>query len=247
MADTVFIGHARASETGTKYGEPGNQNGKELRREQWYPGFTSVIRAKAETDAEAIAKAIEQAVDNKHVGYSQETSGLARARRTGLYDEALKKKFNIAKVSVNCNCDCSSLVSVAVNAAGIEVNKNISTANLQIALERTKKFDVFANSLVLDNPDRLRRGDILLKPGHCAVVLNDGRGISYPDASKYYPQYKGNGSSLVDALNSLKIDSSKAHRLAIAHANNIPLYAYTAEQNNKLLSLLKQGKLRREK
>ena len=61
----------------------------------------------------------------------------------------------------------------------------------------------------------------------------------------YYskPNYKG--SSLVEALNKIKVTSSFAYRKKIAKANGIKLYAGTAKQNAKLLKLLKEGKLKK--
>ena len=61
----------------------------------------------------------------------------------------------------------------------------------------------------------------------------------------YYPKYAGNSQSLVDALNSLGIDSSKQNRLQIANANGFENYLYLAEQNGYLLALLKEGKLKK--
>lgn len=61
----------------------------------------------------------------------------------------------------------------------------------------------------------------------------------------YYskPNYKG--SSLVEALNKIKVTSSFAYRKKIAKANGISNYEGNASQNTKLLTLLKQGKLKK--
>lgn len=61
--------------------------------------------------------------------------------------------------------------------------------------------------------------------------------------TQYYPKYSGKTNSIVDALKSLKIDSSFKNRKKIAAANNIKLYIGTGSQNTKMLNLLKQGKL----
>ena len=61
--------------------------------------------------------------------------------------------------------------------------------------------------------------------------------------NKYYPKYTGNTVSIVTALNSLKIKSSFDFRKQIAVKNNITNYKGTAEQNTKMLNLLKQGYL----
>ncbi len=64
--------------------------------------------------------------------------------------------------------------------------------------------------------------------------------------TEYYPKYTGTSNSLVDALKSLKIDSSFNHRKEIAKANGINTYSGTASQNTNLLNLLKDGKLIKE-
>ncbi len=60
---------------------------------------------------------------------------------------------------------------------------------------------------------------------------------------KYYPKYSGKSLSIVDALNSLGVNSSYSNRKKIALKNAITGYKGTAAQNEKMLALLKQGKL----
>ena len=43
----------------------------------------------------------------------------------------------------------------------------------------------------------------------------------------------------------MKLDGSLSHRKKIAKANNITGYVGSAEQNTKMLSLLKKGKLKK--
>ena len=65
-----------------------------------------------------------------------------------------------------------------------------------------------------------------------------------PVSSEYYGKFTGITNSIVMALGAVgETDTSKEHRSKIAKANGIPNYSGTAEQNTKLLSLLKQGKL----
>ena len=59
----------------------------------------------------------------------------------------------------------------------------------------------------------------------------------------YYKRYFGTSTSLVDALKSLKIGATFTNRKKIAKANGVKLYVGTAAQNNRLLNLLKKGKL----
>ena len=87
-------------------------------------------------------------------------------------------------------------------------------------------------------------GDILTskKKGHTvAVVL--GKSPDEPQAT-YYPKYTGSTQSLTTALAQVgEKDTSKAHRKKIAAANSISNYVGSAQQNLKMLSLLKNGKL----
>lgn len=90
----------------------------------------------------------------------------------------------------------------------------------------------------------------LIKPECCIAghkEENDSTQSTEPstpsESDIYYPAYTGDSGSIVTALNSLGIDSSKENRAKIAYANGIIDYAYTPEQNIKLLNLLKAGKL----
>ena len=56
------------------------------------------------------------------------------------------------------------------------------------------------------------------------------------------PSY--NGVSIVDALNQIEVDSSYGYRARLAEVNDISNYRGSAEQNTKLLNLLKKGTLK---
>lgn len=62
---------------------------------------------------------------------------------------------------------------------------------------------------------------------------------------KYFPIYSGNTVSIVNALQTLHIDSNFNYRMKIAQANGITAYKGTAQQNTYMLKLLKEGKLLR--
>lgn len=70
-----------------------------------------------------------------------------------------------------------------------------------------------------------------------------GMDSTTPTESTYYPKFTGVTNSIVSALQALKIDSNFNYRKKIAVANGISGYSGTAEQNTKMLNLLKQGKL----
>jgi len=59
----------------------------------------------------------------------------------------------------------------------------------------------------------------------------------------YFAKSTYAGPSIVDALKSVKVDSSLRYRAVIAAANGISGYRGSAEQNIRLLTLFKQGKL----
>ncbi len=59
----------------------------------------------------------------------------------------------------------------------------------------------------------------------------------------YFPKYTGTTYSIVNALQTLKIDSNYNYRKSIARINGINDYSGTPEQNTKMLNLLKEGKL----
>lgn len=75
------------------------------------------------------------------------------------------------------------------------------------------------------------------------VYCNDGDIIGRYNEPVYYPKYGGNSGSIADALNSMGYDGSFANRGKIAARNGISNYRGSADQNSKLLSLLKSGKL----
>ena len=63
----------------------------------------------------------------------------------------------------------------------------------------------------------------------------------------YYPACDNSYKSLVDALESIGVDSSAENRKIIASLNDIPNYSRTESQNLELLNKLKQGKLIKSK
>ncbi len=81
--------------------------------------------------------------------------------------------------------------------------------------------------------------------------VNDGdiRGLYVASAPapqlqvSYYPRYTGSSVSIVDALQAVGAESSFANRQKIAVKNGITGYRGSADQNSRLLSLLKNGKL----
>ncbi len=63
--------------------------------------------------------------------------------------------------------------------------------------------------------------------------------------TSYFKKYTGTSGSIVVALQAIGVDSSFNYRKKIAGANGISSYSGTAQQNTKLLSLLKNGQLKK--
>lgn len=89
------------------------------------------------------------------------------------------------------------------------------------------------------------RGKISGISGNVDVdVRYSGKTSSTPSPSgNTYPACASKYTSIVEALNSIGVDSSYSHREKIAAANGITGYSGTAAQNTKMLDLLKAGKL----
>ena len=60
---------------------------------------------------------------------------------------------------------------------------------------------------------------------------------------KYLSNINYKGTSIVDALNQINVDSSFNYRSKLAEVNNIKNYTGTIEQNTTMLNLLKRGML----
>ena len=164
----VILGHAVSDERGkSSGGKPGNQTGNELRFQEWYlraKGWTDVLRAKKKSLRKKIASAIQCLVRNPRIGYDQK-------QRTTLYREAYNVKWDLSKISVPCSTDCSALESVALNACGVKVSKDIYTGDMVEKIMETGEFHDLTGKEYTQTSDNLEVGDILVGPGHTATVV----------------------------------------------------------------------------
>lgn len=167
----VKIGSARIDENGNAHGgAAGDQTGKEVSTQNWYKHTKGwrVFRAKDHEKALKIAKAMQAACDNSHIGYDQ-------WQRLTLYNESKAYGFDPAKVTKDVETDCSALVRVCCAYAGIEL-QNFTTDTEPGVLLKSGVFDELTGSKYTDQADYLRAGDILdtKTQGHTVVVLTDG-------------------------------------------------------------------------
>lgn len=163
------LAHARISEKGTIEGIAGDQTGHEVEISDWYSGgWLAVYRPNNEIDAAIIANTAIDGCTNNNIGYSQ-------TDRLSLYAAACDKVFDLKKIVIPCNTDCSAFVSVCVNAANIRVSKDMTTVSEDTILMGTGQFTRITASKYLISPDYLKKGDILRKKGHTAIVVSDGK------------------------------------------------------------------------
>lgn len=114
-------------------------------------------------------------------------------------------------------------------------------------LRKTKARALLIECCFVDDKDDAARWN----SDKCALAIVEGilnksltpTAVVNTTSESYYPRYMGNSASIVDALRSLNINSSYGTRSKIAAKNGIDNYKGTAEQNTKMLNLLKQGKL----
>ena len=227
----VIIGSARHDEHGNCYsgGKAGDQTGQEVSTQKFYnhsKGW-NVLRAKDNKVAEKLAEAMKIACDNKNIGYDQ-------SERYGIIKHGINTK-------VKTECDCSSLVRACIiYASGKDVG-DFNTSNERSVI---LKSGLFKDVGSYKQGDTLYNGDILVTrtKGHTVIVVSGAK----KSKGKYYPKYTGNSGSIVEALKSVgEDDVSKEHRAEIAKKNGFSNFKFTSEENSKMLSLLKKGKLKK--
>lgn len=182
---SVNIGHASIDERGKiAGGVAGDQTGKEVCIRKWYSStWHTVLRCKDPIKAEIMARACEAACNNSHIGYDQ-------SQRNTLRTQAALVGWDLSKISAYCECDCSSLMAVCAECAGIAIPyvsglNAPTTGNMVAAFLKTGMFDALTGAQYVGSDKLLRRGDILVKSGHTAMVLGNGTGTSTQPAPSY--------------------------------------------------------------
>lgn len=177
----VRIGSARIDENGNAYGGvAGDQTGKEVSTQNWYlhsKGWV-LLRAKSSVVAEKIAKCMEYACANSHVGYDQ-------WNRNSLFSAAAPYDYDVSKVTKDVETDCSALVRVCCAYAGIVISTAFRTTTQASVMSATGAFDKITDTKYTTKSTYLKRGDVLITKtqGHTVVVLTDGPKAEYEDTS----------------------------------------------------------------
>lgn len=224
----VKLAHARISEKGTIEGIAGDQTGHEVEISEWYSGgWLAVYRPNNETDARIIARTAEAGCNNNNVGYSQPD-------RLSLFTAAVLNGYQLDKITYPVNTDCSAFVSVCVNAAGISVPKEMTTRNEDTALMGTGRFTRLQGAKYMTQPDYLKRGDILRKQGHTAIVVSDGSkanevGETIKNHTTLYADYKkkekaGKYKALTDVY--MREGGAVTYRAMTVVYEDNPVYCY---------------------
>lgn len=193
-----------------------------VHKKGWY-----VLRPKDKNVAAKLGQAMMTACNNSNIGYDQ-------SNRTDIIK-------NGVRTTQKAECDCSSLVRACIiSAAGKDVG-NFTTATECTILAASGLFEAKKE---YKNGMALQTGDVLVTKtkGHTVIVVDS----TYNKVeTQYYPKYIGKSTSIVDALVSVGVNASKDNRKKIAAANGILNYSGSANQNLNLLSLLKNGVLKK--
>ena len=154
--------------------------------------------------------------------------------------------------------EAARICSKVSGALGIK-NRGVKTSTSLYVLKSTKAPAVLVECCFVDSKTDKEKWDAK----KCAKAIvegilnksvstsgssssnSSGSSSSSSSSSTYYKKYTGTSGSIVSALNAIGADSSYSNREKIAKANGISNYSGTAEQNTKMLTLLKQGKLKK--
>ena len=255
---TIKIGHSSIDENGNAIGgAAGDQTQKEVCTRTYYKAsWDAVLRPKTTKLAEKSAKFIEQACANDNIGYDQ-------GQRNTLYTQAVSVGYDASKIKTKCECDCSSLVHVAAMAGGAKLtygSNGFTTRTMVDKLVESGDYEKLTDSKYLTSDKYLKRGDILVNVGsHTVMVLENGSGVattqpttnasSSATSSTYYPKYTGTSSSLDAILEAIGVPAEYRggykRRIPLAEAQGITGYEGNEEQNSKLKSLARSGKLKK--
>ena len=230
-------------------GQAGNQNGREVCIREWYKKPWTVnlrhpdrfVREQIATIAETLATPPYNAL----IGYDQK-------ERNTFHTIAKRCNYHLLdflNYDEPTETDCSAFVTCVCLFCGIkqlEYTDNAPTTSTMKSVFKRAGFNVLTDDKYVSGIDYLSKGDILVKPGaHTVIVLDDGAKYGKVQTIEYYPACAPYYVSIVEALKSLGIDSSKAYRHIIYSANFSDAYKGTAAQNKALLKLLKDGSLKK--
>ena len=167
----VRLAYASLSETGGINGAKGDQNGAEVKINNWYrDAWTHMFIHPDPSVREKHAKAAEAAAKNPNIGYGQ-------SDRNSLYQEALKVNMDFSKITTPCNCDCSSFqnaCAVASGAPGLTYGANGWTVTTLRNTVPRLGYKTVTNTMYLNNAEYCVRGAIIITSGHAVCAIDNG-------------------------------------------------------------------------
>lgn len=188
----LLIGQACSNERGEILnGTKGDQTGREVRINTFYDGqvWQKIFRCKDRAKAKLIGQYMADACKNDNIGYDTGST------RYSCWDQAMALK-SINAITKPCNTDCSQLMCICVNLAGIPLTKYLWTAIEDELLMSTGMFDRITDQSMLRG-NGLQVGDVLLREGHTAVVVEaDEQPTGYDKTPKWIGETYG--AKLVD-------------------------------------------------
>lgn len=189
----IRIAQASSSETYSKFGTPpntrrtgvtdakpyGNMDG-ELDTAAFHSGFTSVFRCTDPKIADKAATFAENAVKNwKYIGYGQNWID-DKYPMSGLFDAMMQMGSpDPLYVRQLVNCTCATLVGASYYFAGVyePMFRLLNTMEQEKILLGTGKFIKLTDPDLVNSGRGIRRGDIMHRIGHTAIVLDDDQDL----------------------------------------------------------------------
>ena len=180
----VRIGHASIDEKGSaKYGEAGDQTGKEVCIRDWYNhNWDFVLRPKNATIAEKSAVVVEKLAKSNLVGYDQN-------QRNTLHTQMKSNGYNVDKYiksKIKAETDCSAFMTLAAITAGVKKLEYITNAPTTTTMKNffvaSGEYELLVGYKYTSTSDLLKRGDILVKAGsHTVMALDNGAKVVKED------------------------------------------------------------------
>ena len=128
--------------------------------------------------------------------------------------------------------------NISNNSYKHKVGDKVTINAIFVSSDSTDRLTPKINTGIITSIKENSRNPYLLNGGNIGWA-NDEVIIT----NNYLSNTNYKGTSIVDALNQIKVDSSYSYRKKLASVNNISNYTGSTQQNTKLLSLLKEGKL----
>ena len=173
----IKLVHASISEHGTSgwdgNAQAGDQTGREVCVRSWYSKPWSLcLRYSNETVAAAAAAAAVKLASSGLVGYDQ-------SQRNTLYRALRKYGYDVdayIRSGVKTETDCSALVYACycIYIPSMRSDANAPTTGEMREYYGKRGFSALTGAEYTSSPDRLRNGDILVKPNGHTAMATDG-------------------------------------------------------------------------